>query len=190
MLPRCCQNAYTFPQRWKTNRGNLFPQIRYWSQRACWASDISPEKWMSNGTQYYFFFFFYNFLFFLLMGAPPRIEALSPCVFCVLLIENVNFSCYWFCSNNVISLTWSCLISLVYVSSRSSVRSQLCFFFFFFPKLLNSAVPLEDLREWTGSQLTGWRHTAHYIMKKECQREINTTSVPSRFPRVQAGGLE
>lgn len=143
MLPRCCQNAYTFPQRWKTNRGNLFPQIRYWSQRACWASDISPEKWMSNGTQYYFFFFFYNFLFFLLMGAPPRIEASSPCVFCVLLIENVNFSCYWFCSNNVISLTWSCLISLVYVSSRSSVRSQLCFFFFFFQ---NCSIVLSRLK--------------------------------------------
>ncbi len=62
MLPRCCQNAYTFPQRWKTNRGNLFLQIRYWSQLVCWASDIFPEKWMSNGKHRYFF----SFLFFLL----------------------------------------------------------------------------------------------------------------------------
>lgn len=59
MLPRCCQNAYTFPQRWKTNRGNLFLQIRYWSQWVCWASDIFPEKWMSNGKHHYFFIFFF-----------------------------------------------------------------------------------------------------------------------------------
>lgn len=44
MLPRCWQNAYTFPQRWKTNRSNLFLQIRYWSQIVCWGSDISSEK--------------------------------------------------------------------------------------------------------------------------------------------------
>lgn len=62
MLPRCCQNAYTFPQRWKTNRGNLFLQIRYWSQLVCWASDIFPEKWMSNGRHHYFFYFLFFFL--------------------------------------------------------------------------------------------------------------------------------
>lgn len=56
MLPWCCQNAYTFPQRWKTNRSNLFPQIRYWSQLVGWASDIFAEKWMSDRRQRYFFF--------------------------------------------------------------------------------------------------------------------------------------
>lgn len=60
MLPRCCQNAYTFPQRWKTNRGNLFHQIRYWSQLVCRASDIFPEKWMSNGKHHYFFLFSFS----------------------------------------------------------------------------------------------------------------------------------
>jgi len=57
LLPRCCQNASTFPQRWKTNSSNLFLQIRYWSQLVCWASDIFPEKWMSNGKHHYFFYF-------------------------------------------------------------------------------------------------------------------------------------
>lgn len=44
MLPQCWQNAYTFPQRWKTNSSNLFLQIRYWSQIVCWGSDMSSEK--------------------------------------------------------------------------------------------------------------------------------------------------
>lgn len=57
MLSCCRQDAYTFPQRWKTNRGNLFPQIRYWSQIVCWASETLSEKWKSNANDPFFHFF-------------------------------------------------------------------------------------------------------------------------------------
>lgn len=49
---------YVSSKRWKTNSGNLFLQMRYWSQLVCRASDIIPEKWMSNGSILFYFLFF------------------------------------------------------------------------------------------------------------------------------------
>lgn len=55
-------------------------------------------------------------------------------------------------------------------------------YLFFTPYLLDSAVPFRELREWTGSQLTGWRHGA--LHNEEGMSE------GKQLPCVQAGGLE
>lgn len=159
MLSRCCQNAHTFPQRWKTNRGNLFPQIRYWSRIVCWASDIFSEKWMSNAL-----FLFSIFTFFVIKEVQMED---GKYVFCALLMEHVNSFGHDILA--VISSLWRDYVWCVLLTSCLSLQwSQLLPQTP--PKTIFFSILLSHLDAWE-SQLTGCRHGALY--NKERMSEQN-----------------
>lgn len=139
---------------------------------------------MSDANHHYCFHFF-----FLLLISLKRCSARKRATVASLPALNRTCQLFWssFSSHNSVPLTWSRLMSLVYVLSRSSVWFQLLFFFL----SPSSNPPQKCCPIWrlkrVDSEPADWLEALRAALWKRNVREINRSDVPSSFPCVQAG---